>query len=158
MKCTFHIKQYLAVDHNLLYYVPIYYYTFFVHHFKTGSRRLKLFFVCAIPATLWSLRFYLSESVKICLLPLLMKVLVLNVCWMCDWVWFWMKIICHIKQYVAVNHNLLYYVPIYYSTFFVLLVFIYHTLLKFAYKSGLATRSALLFFSFVRGIRLSLFL
>ena len=57
---------------------------YFTHHlFKNGSRRLKLFNVCAIPATIWSLGFSLSESVKIVLLRPALKVLVLIVWWLC---------------------------------------------------------------------------
>ena len=84
--------QYIVSNVNPLSKNVMIYCLNLTHHlFKTGSRRLKLFNVCAIPATIWSLVFYISKSVKICLLRPLLEVLVLIVCRFCDLSGIWDK-------------------------------------------------------------------
>ena len=86
--------------------------------FKRGSRKLKLLNVRAITATTWSLVAYLSESVQIFLLRPLLKVLVLIVCWLCDLSGILVKVYLSLltEFYLAVKHNHLWYVPIYWDT------------------------------------------
>ena len=99
--------QYMVPNTYPLYLNVMKYSLNFTHHlFKTGSRRLTLFNVCAITATTWSLVFYLSESFEIFWLKPFMKVLVPIICWLCDLsgIFFFF---CNFKHYLAVYHNFL---------------------------------------------------